>query len=95
MLTQKEAKQIGIHACIEKIGIEFCKKYDQNAGTTYGLHEQKMYCYVGIDNQINQLNKYPSKLILSENGFPYYASCDVDMLDGKIDYLECCVPPIE
>lgn len=31
MLDAREAKRIGIHACIEKIGIEFCKKYEANA----------------------------------------------------------------
>lgn len=31
MLDEKEAKRIGVQACVEKIGLEFCKKYEENA----------------------------------------------------------------
>ena len=34
MLSADEAKEIGINACIEKLGIEFCKKHsDRNGGS--------------------------------------------------------------
>lgn len=31
MLTVKEAKKIGIRACIDAIGYEFCKKHADNS----------------------------------------------------------------
>lgn len=92
MLEASEAKKIGIRACIEKIGWEFCRKYEQNACTTCGEHDKKMFCSVGIDDQEFIPDPHPTKLILSENGFQYYASCDVDMTNGMIEFLECRVP---
>lgn len=36
MLSADEAKKIGIDACIEKLGFEFCKKHADNATSAYG-----------------------------------------------------------
>lgn len=95
MLTEKEAKKIGISACIEKLGLDFCQKYEENACTSYGEHDEKMFCSVGIDEQPFQVDKNPSKLVLSESGFQYMVSCDVDMKDGSIEFLLCIVPEKE
>lgn len=92
MLEAKEAKRIGIQACVEKIGMDFFKKYEENACSSWSEHDGKMFCSVGIDDVKFVPDKKPEKLILSENGFQYFASCDVDMMDGSIEYLEYRVP---
>lgn len=92
MLKAAEAKKIGINACINKIGLDFCKKHEANACTSCGIRDDKMFCSVGIDDVPYVVPKNPEKLILSESGFQYIASCNVDMNNGKIEFLECIVP---
>lgn len=92
MLDAREAKIIGIKACVEKIGIEFCKKYEANACTSCGIRDNMMFCSVGIDDKPYVIEKNPGKLVLSESGFQYIASCNVDMENGCIKFLECIVP---
>lgn len=92
MLDAREARRIGINACIEKIGIEFCKKYEANACTSCGERDNKMFCSVGIDDTLYVAEKNPQRLVLSESGFQYIASCNVDMENGAIEYLECITP---
>jgi len=92
MLNATEAKKIGINACVNKIGIDFCKKYEANACTSYGMRDDKMFCSVGIDDVPYVAPKDPDKLVLSESGFRYTASCNVDMTNGDIEFLECIVP---
>ena len=36
MLTVEEAKKIGIRACVEKIGYDFCKAHPDNGVSAYG-----------------------------------------------------------
>ena len=92
MLDAKEARKIGIKACIDKIGAEFCKKYEANACTSYGQRDNVMFCSVGIDDKPYITEERPEKLVLSAEGFQYVASCNVDMESGKIDFLECITP---
>ena len=92
MLNATEAKKIGINACVEKIGVDFCKKYEENACTSCGIRDHIMFCSVGIDDIPYVAPKDPERLVLSESGFQYIASCNVDMRNGKIEFLECIVP---
>lgn len=88
MLTAIEARKIGIRACIEKIGYDFCMANEGNSVTGYGEDDGKMFCFVGINNNPRK-NDNPDVLILSSlKGFPYYASCNVYMDDGRIEYLD-------
>jgi len=92
MLDTREAKKIGISACIAKIGVDFCKKYEANACTSCGVRDNVMFCSVGIDDIPYEVQREPETLVLSESGFQYFASCNVDMRDGTIEFLECIVP---
>lgn len=65
MLTVAEARKIGIKACMDKIGYDFCMSNKDNATTGYTEEEGK---------------------------FPFSASCNVWLVDGKIDFLECHLP---
>lgn len=88
MLTELEAKRIGVRACIEKIGYDFCMQNEENSSTTYGAENGIMFCFVGIDTP-NYDNEDPNVLILSSmKGFQYHASCNVNMQDGNIEFLD-------
>ena len=47
---------------------------------------------MGVAEEPSGLNDSPDKLYLTADGFPYYASCNVSMMDGSITFLECVVP---
>ena len=89
MLTELEAKRKGIRACMEKIGFDFCLENEENSSTTYGVDNKgKMFCFVGIDNIPDNDNNSEILILSSVKGFPYYSSCNVDMNDGSIEYLD-------
>lgn len=90
MLTVKEAKKIGIRACIDAIGYAFCKKHADN-GTLYGDEDGIVYCYVGVSDEPApecDISKVDRLVLTSVGEWPYYASCHVDRTDGRIEMLE-------
>lgn len=94
MLTMIEAKKKGMKACIEKLGYEFCKKHADNSTTAYGEDDGFVFCYVGVDDSPApdySIDK-PVWVLSEENKFPYSASCNVSMEDGRIVFLECNLP---
>ena len=96
MLTVKEAKLIGRDACIEKLGRAFVEKYKDNSVAAYGdfSDEGIVFCYVGVSDKPFE-NKYSGSLVLSESQerkMPFGVSCNVQLEDGKIEYLECKLP---
>ncbi len=48
MLTVVEAKKIGIQACMDKIGYDFCKKHADNGTTAYGEDDGFVKCFLGL-----------------------------------------------
>lgn len=93
MLSVNEAKKIGIWACIEKIGLEFCKKHADNSVSAYGEREgYKVNCFVGVSDQ-PEPDWDTEKIRLSRgNDWPYYAFCDVDRKTGEVVFDEFVVP---
>ena len=86
MLSAVEARKKGIRACMEKIGFDFCMEHKDNACTSYGENDGKMFCFVGISDEPDNLDE--DVLILSSvKGFPYSASCNVDMTNGCIEFI--------
>lgn len=95
MLTVEEAKKIGIKACIDKIGYEFCKAHPDNGVSAYGdsTEEGCLYCFVGVSDQPESPYSDDQELVLTQgNDWPFYASCDVCLEDGSIVFLDCRVP---
>lgn len=95
MLSAGEAKEIGINACIEKLGIEFCKKHSDNATSAYGEDNGIMNCFVGIDDSPApdyDISNVKELVLTSMEEWPYYASCNVNMTNGKIEFLRCVLP---
>lgn len=95
MLTFEEAKKIGIRACMDKIGYDFCMQHKDNAVSTYGEDDGIVYCFVGVSDQpepdYDSLD-YSELKLTHENDWTYYASCNVDRSNGAIEFLECKVP---
>jgi hypothetical protein len=88
MLTTIEARNKGVRACMEKIGYDFCIANKKNSASAYSENDGIMFCFAGVDdNPVDDSNQY-ARFLASLKGFPYYASCNVDMNDGSIEYLE-------
>ena len=95
MLTVKEAKKIGIRACIDAIGYEFCKKHADNSTSGYGIEDESVYCFVGVSDAPApecDISKVDSLKLTSGEDWPYSASCNVDMQDGQVEMLEVKKP---
>lgn len=95
MLTFEEAKKIGIKACIDKIGYEFCLAHKDNSTSAYGEDDGIAKCFVGVsDAPAHEYNiEEVEYLILTHKAdWPYFAHCDVDMATGEITFGECKIP---
>ena len=95
MLTANEAKKIGIRACIDKIGYDFCKEHEDNATSAYSEVDGIMNCFVGVSDEpapICDITKVDEIILTSGKKWPYSARCNVKMKDGTIEFLECRVP---
>lgn len=90
MLTVAEARKIGIKACMDKIGYDFCMSNKDNATTRYTEEEGFVYCYVGVSDK--SPDTLQAGLLFTATKFPFSASCNVWLAGGKIDFLECHLP---
>ena len=90
MLSVKEARKLGIAACIDKIGRDFCKKHADNAVSGYSKFDDRVECFVGVsDEPAEEIDiATVKKLVLSEqNDWKYSAECSVSRMDGKITFI--------
>ncbi len=94
MLTFEEARKIGIRACVDKLGYDFVKKYEDTACAAYGDEGDHASCFVGVSTE-------PEKpwnggtLILDDSpnsNYPYSASCNVAYADGSITGMILTTP---
>ncbi|MBQ2902510.1 MAG: hypothetical protein IJA07_03340 [Agathobacter sp.] len=95
MLTFEEAKNIGIRACIDKVGYEFCRAHNDNSTSAYGEVDGKMECFVGVSDEPAHeydIEKVDYLILTSKKDWPYFAHCDVDMATGEIEFGECRIP---
>lgn len=95
MLSVYEAKEIGIKACINKIGYEFCKMHADKSTAAYGESDGFVNCFVGVSNEPSKeydISKVDSLILTHDRDWPYSASCNVDMENGCVEFLECNIP---
>ena len=96
MLTFEQAKEIGMNACIERLGRDFVEQYRDSSCPGYGNMEDRVYCSLGVDNSEDRNDYENVPLILtSNNPFPYRVSCTVRYEDGKIEFIEYATPDHE
>lgn len=92
MITKKEAKKLGISACIEKLGYDFCTKYAGNSTSCWGMKDEKtMYCYIGVNTEPEpdyDIEKIEVLTLDLKGKFPYSASCLVNMENSEITFLK-------
>ncbi len=91
MLTFEEAKKVGMDACVDRLGRDFVMKYRDTSCPGYGDMEDRVYCFLGVDNSDSR-NDYSHVTLDSRSRFPYLAKCTVRYDDGKVEFLECIVP---
>lgn len=96
MLTFEEAKKIGIDACVKKLGVSFVKQYADSFCSAYGWGEEKntVFCFAGVDDNPSKITDTNELILTGNHDFPYRVSCNVNILDGFITYIECIVPDI-
>ena len=96
MLTIEEAKKLGVSACIDKLGRNIYEKFIDSSTTVYGDFSEDgvIFCYVGVNDQPKKNDHVESLILSSTNPIPYSASCNVQLSDGKIVFLECNLPKI-
>ena len=95
MLTFEEAKKIGIRACVDKIGYDFCRAHNDNSTSAYGEVDGIVKCFVGVSEEPAQeydIEKVEYLILTSGKKWPYYAHCYVDMATGEIEFGECRIP---
>ncbi|MBR5800678.1 MAG: hypothetical protein IKY23_11545 [Lachnospiraceae bacterium] len=95
MLTVNEAKSIGISACINKLGYEFCKEHADNATSGYSEEDGFVNCFVGInDKPVNEydISKVTQLILTSGIKWQYSARCNVSIIDGTVEFTECRIP---
>ena len=90
MITFEEAKKIGIDACVEKIGNTLVETNKERATFGCGQHGEAVFCFVGVDTENRDLSQ--GLLLDSTSKFPYMASCNVSLIDGTVEFLDCVVP---
>lgn len=91
MLTYEDAKNIGINACIDKIGRDFVRKHKDSFCAADEDRGDHIRCFVGVSDK--PLPNMENELVLtSDDHFPYIARCTVAYSDGKIAFLECILP---
>lgn len=86
-MSSTEARKKGIRACMDKIGYEFCIKHQDGACVTYGENNGEMFCFVGIDDTAEDCVDSDVLTLSNVKGFPYSASCNVNMKSGEIKFL--------
>lgn len=91
MLTYENAREIGVNACIDKLGRDFVAKYKDTFCSADGDRGDHIYCFVGVSDR--PLPDMDDGLVLtSDNQFPYIARCTVDYLNGEVSFLNCTLP---
>lgn len=92
MLSVKEARTIGINACLDKLGRDFVMAHRHSSTSAYGEHDDCVFCFVGVDDAPSPTRNDGCITLDSHSVFPYRVSCNVRLQDGAIEFVECIVP---
>lgn len=92
MLSIESAREIGINACIDKLGRDFVQAHRDSSTSAYGSDENSVFCFVGVDDNPNYSNEEGVLILDSTSVFPYRVSCNVCLEDGIPQFIECVIP---
>ena len=91
MLNYEKAREIGINACIDRIGRDFVTKHQNTACSGAGDRGDHAFCFVGVDDRPEP--EIEDELVLTSSGaFPYLVTCNVSYKSGYIEFLEVTIP---
>lgn len=88
MLDTETARKIGINACIDRLGRDFVLENKDFTTIAFGESEKSVFCFVGIDKERSSMNSDNALILDSCSKFDCKASCNVDLEDGKITFME-------
>lgn len=78
---------MGIRACIDKIGYDFCMRHKDNAVSAYGKRgADQIECFVGVSDEPYVAPETPC--LTSRYQWPYAARCLVNLATGEIEFVE-------
>ena len=77
MLNVEMAIEIGINACIDKLGREFVRTHREQAVAAFAEYENGVFCFVGVDEGTVHENSDTVFILDSCSVFPYRVSCYV------------------
>ena len=83
MQTFEEAKRIGITACVDKLGYDFVKKYEDTACSAYGDEGDHVSCFVGVSTE-PETPWTGGTLVLDDSPKLIIARKDMQMSPGKL-----------
>lgn len=92
MLNVEMALEIGINACIDKLGREFVRTHREQAVAAFGEYESGVFCFVGVEEDTINKNNDAVYILDSCSVFPYRVSCYVSLDDGALSFVECVLP---
>ena len=85
MVSVECAKKIGITFCAEKMGRDFVEKFANSSSTGFSEDAGSVFCFLGINDNESELDTNQNlRLTNSIESFPYRASCDVILKDGRV-----------
>lgn len=70
------------------------KQYADSFCSAYGWGEDKntVFCFAGVDDNPDCSINTDQLILTDDYRFPYRVSCNVNILDRSITYVECVVP---
>lgn len=89
-LDIETARQIGIDACVEKLGRDFVEKHKETSTCAWGESEDGVFCFVGVSDEDRSGCDY-ALVLDSTSRFPYRAGCVVRLEDGAVTWREVVV----
>lgn len=96
MISFEQAKQIGIQACIDKIGRELVQAHKDTTCFASGNVGDHMFCFVGVNTKPDP-DPVGRPLVLDGEDeeslrFEFLANCLVSYEDGEVRFLKCILP---
>lgn len=89
MINTDRAIQVGITACVEKLGREFVETNRDSVIFAHGMNQKVMFCFVGVNDKPE---KGTNMVMLdSVSQFPCRVSCNVNLGTEEITFIECVV----
>jgi hypothetical protein len=89
MIQIEYAKRLGISECANIIGLDFVRKYKDNAVACFDSNPSGV---LGVSLYISNSKPPEGRLVLGKTEFEYFAEVSVNLKDGSITRGDCRLP---